>query len=206
MTAHRCVPVISRLASAAALLGVSLASGGPGFAELLPVRTYTTADGLSHDRVKRIRQDRLGFLWFCTTEGLSRFDGRAFVSYGVRDGLPVPSANDFLETPSGFWVATNGGGVAFFDPSAVAPRFRGIRIGEGAASRVNALAKDRSGVMWAATDGGLFRLQRPGGASDSPFDSRVEAVPLGLEGHPDPSVQALALLETERGMLAGTRY
>ncbi len=33
-------------------------------AEQLPVRTYTAADGLSHDRVQRIIRDSRGFLWF----------------------------------------------------------------------------------------------------------------------------------------------
>ncbi len=35
-----------------------------------------------------------------------------FVTYGVAEGLPVASVNDFLETSRGdYWVATNGGGM-----------------------------------------------------------------------------------------------
>ena len=44
-------------------------------AEQLPIRTYTTADGLPRDRVYKIVPDPRGFLWFCTYDGLSRFDG-----------------------------------------------------------------------------------------------------------------------------------
>ena len=47
-------------------------------AETLPVKSYTTSDGLAHDRVNRIVRDSRGFLWFCTSEGLSRFDGYEF--------------------------------------------------------------------------------------------------------------------------------
>ena len=43
-------------------------------AEQLPIKTYTTADGLARDQINRIVQDSHGFLWFCTAEGLSRFD------------------------------------------------------------------------------------------------------------------------------------
>lgn len=167
---------------------------------MLPVRTYTTADGLPHNRLKRIRVDREGFLWFCTTGGLSRFDGRAFVTYGVADGLPVPSVNDFLETPEGVWVATNGGGLAFLGSGAGRPRFDATGLGEGAANRVNTLALDAHGTVWAATDGGLFRLPVESG----PPPRRVEAVPLGLSGRPDHSVQVLDLLPLERGMLVAT--
>jgi len=47
-------------------------------AELLPIRSYSTADGLAADRVNQILVDSRGFVWFCTPEGLSRFDGYRF--------------------------------------------------------------------------------------------------------------------------------
>src|SRR5436189_4225992 len=88
------------------------------FAQQLPVRTYTTVDGLPRDLVLRIVRDSRGFLWFCTGDGLSRFNGYEFTNYGVEDGLPHPFINDLLETRRGvYWVATNGGGVARFNPS-----------------------------------------------------------------------------------------
>jgi len=39
-----------------------------------------------------------GFLWFCTPEGLARFDGYQLETYGVAQGLPHPYVNAFLET------------------------------------------------------------------------------------------------------------
>src|SRR5436190_8179439 len=57
-------------------------------AERLPIKTYTAADGLPRDHINRIVQDSKGFLWSCTTEGLSRFDGYGFVNYGTDQGLP----------------------------------------------------------------------------------------------------------------------
>jgi hypothetical protein len=56
--------------------------------EQLPIRTYTTADGLARDRVYKIVPDPHGFLWFCTYDGLSRFDGYEFVNYSVEHGFP----------------------------------------------------------------------------------------------------------------------
>src|SRR5436190_23833552 len=87
-------------------------------AEQLPVRTYTTADGLPRDFVLRIVRDSHGFLWFCTGDGLSRFNGYEFTTYGVEHGLSNPRVNDLIETRSGvYWVATEGG-VSRFNPSA----------------------------------------------------------------------------------------
>jgi signal transduction histidine kinase/ligand-binding sensor domain-containing protein len=184
---------------AAAILLLSTSLRG----EQLPLRLYTTADGLAHDRVKKIVVDRGGFVWFCTQEGLSRFDGRRFVSLGAAAGLPNPSSNDLLETPQGFWVATNGGGVALFDPASPAPRLRPIATGPDAASRVNVLARDADGSLWAGTDGGLFRLElRTSGSQAEAF----RPVALGIPGRDDASVAVWALLPTQDGLLVGTSH
>ncbi|MBA2302175.1 MAG: hypothetical protein H0W08_06030 [Acidobacteria bacterium] len=66
-------------------------------AERLPIKTYTTADGLPHNDVNRIVRDSHGFLWFCTADGLSRFDGYTFTNFGIEQGLPHSAVNDLLE-------------------------------------------------------------------------------------------------------------
>ncbi len=83
-------------------------------AQQLPLKSYTTAEGLAHNAIYRIVKDSRGFLWFCTGEGLSRFDGYTFTNYGVELGLPHRTVTDFLETRAGeFWLATHGGLVRF---------------------------------------------------------------------------------------------
>ena len=144
------------------LLAISLAVPGLALAERLPSRTYSMDDGLAHNRVKRIVQDSHGFLWFCTADGLSRFDGARFTNYRVEDGLPAPSVNDLLETANGvYWVATNTVGVVRFDLRderhyTLYPISR-----EPVTNRVNILYRDRAGALWAGTDGGLFQLRDP---------------------------------------------
>src|SRR3989441_11935606 len=82
----------------------------------LPLKSYTVADGLPNNVINKIVRDSRGFLWFCTGEGLSRFDGYSFTNYGVDQGLPHTTVNDFLETRGGeLWIATNGG-LVLFDP------------------------------------------------------------------------------------------
>src|SRR5437879_9137945 len=63
-------------------------------AERLPLKTYTTADGLAHNEINKIVRDSRGFLWFCTADGLSRFDGYAFANYGTDQGLPHANVTD----------------------------------------------------------------------------------------------------------------
>jgi hypothetical protein len=68
--------------------------------ERLPIKTYTTSEGLAQNSVNRIVRDSRGFLWFCTEGGLSRYDGYSFTNYGVEQGLPDSQVRDLLEGPS----------------------------------------------------------------------------------------------------------
>ena len=95
---------------------LSLVLPAVGHAERLPTKILTTADGLANNAVNRIVRDSHGYFWFCTQEGLSRFDGYSFTTYGIDDGLPGAFINDLIETNDGFyWIATNRGLVRF-DP------------------------------------------------------------------------------------------
>src|SRR5712664_233799 len=188
----------------AALVAVwCLAAQGIGQAEQLPVRTYTTADGLPRDLILRIVRDSHGFLWFCTADGLSRFNGYEFTNYGVEHGLPNPVINDLLETRRGvYWVATNGGGVARFNPSPMQNEQSRIRnlftvypVGDDpTTNRVNVLYEDHAGQIWAGTDGGLFRLDET--SSQATF-RRVELNLRELEYQ----VAVRALVEDREGSL-----
>ena len=189
-------------------------------AEHLPVRTYTSADGLVHDQVEKIMQDSHGFIWFCTVDGLSRFDGYRFTNYDVKDGLPIARINEMIEAHDGvYWVATNGGGVSRFDPSQDARRvaearagveanadaghvFKTYRIGDEAQSNiVETIFEDRAGNIWAGTQGGLFKLAggREGGA--------FERVMLNIPAHEERVANVESLAEDAEGSLwVGTLY
>src|SRR5262245_50536223 len=191
-----------------AVLMSMLASAGHGSAEQLPVKTYNTETGLAHNRVKHIVQDSHGFLWLCTADGLSRFDGYQFTNYRVEDGLPGPSINDILEASDGvYWIATNSVGVVHFDLGNTSPVHRDLRSrfkvypisSEPVTNRVNVLYRNRAGTLWAGTDGGLFRLDTG--------ENEFRPVGLGIPAHPDIQVQVWALVEDAGGDLwIGTRF
>ncbi len=154
-------------------------------AERLPLKAYTTADGLAHNGVNKIMRDSRGFLWFGTNDGLSRFDGYTFTNYSTNEGLPHPTVNDIVETRAGdYWVATNGGLCKFnprgtptshviyaSDSSAAAPREPMFMVivpaGDDRLSRaINTLLQDRAGTIWCGTLKGLFRLAQSDGHAE----------------------------------------
>jgi ligand-binding sensor domain-containing protein/two-component sensor histidine kinase len=143
-------------------------------AERLPVKTYTTADGLANNRISRIVRDSRGYLWFCTENGLSRFDGYKFTNYTAEQGVSAGEVNDLLETRSGdYWVATSNG-LCRYNPKGLplpdgreAPQSNPMFVvyrpdGDRMASNIKALYEDRSGVVWVGTWRGLYRLEKAG--------------------------------------------
>lgn len=152
-------------------------------AEQLPIRAWTTADGLPHNHINRIKRDSHGYLWICTDEGLARFDGYRFINYGTAQGLPNLTINDFIETRDGaYWIATDGG-VCRFNPLGKAappnanqpnPMFTVYHVSEREeTNHVNGLLEDPDGSLWLATSGGLFHLHLTNG------QMRMEAVEIG---------------------------
>ena len=84
------------------------------FAGRLPVKIYTSADGLGSSFVDYLMRDSRGFLWFCTRDGLSRFDGSRFITYELsNDGSP-PGIESIYQTRDGaYWISTTGGSYRF---------------------------------------------------------------------------------------------
>jgi Two component regulator propeller len=135
-------------------------------AKHVPARVYTTADGLPRNRTNCIVRDSRGFLWMCTNEGLSRFDGYEFTNYGTDQGLPRSTVLDLIETRSGdYWAATTGGLCSFHPGSQSGPMFRFHRVtGDPKTEYATAVLEDRTGVIWCGTGVGLYRLEPPDSA------------------------------------------
>ncbi len=57
-------------------------------AQFLPLRIYTSADGLASNQVRDIKNDKNGALWIACGSGLSYFTGFKFTTYGLKEGLP----------------------------------------------------------------------------------------------------------------------
>jgi ligand-binding sensor domain-containing protein len=124
--------------------------------ETLPVQPLAIAQGLAGNSIHKIVCDSRGFLWFCTGEGLSRFDGYEFVNFGTSKVLPGHVVWDFTETRSGnYWVATSGGLVRL--PSGQNRTMEVVFPGDDPRSRsVLAVKETADGTLWVGTEAGLF--------------------------------------------------
>jgi ligand-binding sensor domain-containing protein/two-component sensor histidine kinase len=178
-------------------------------AERLPIRFYTTGDGLAHNDVYRIVRDSRGFLWFCTFEGLSRFDGYSFTTYGTEHGLPSPVVNDLLETREGqYWVATDAG-LCRFNPKGIAqPRTQGgaqesaanlmftvFPADKAGSRRVLKLLETSAGAILCGTTRGLYRVEQQNG------QVTFHLVRVGMPTAPEDNIWVASIIEDRRGAL-----
>ena len=62
----------------------------------LKLAHLTTKEGLSQSSVTKILQDRRGFMWFATRDGLNRYDGNAFVVYKHNPNDPWSLSANFV--------------------------------------------------------------------------------------------------------------
>jgi ligand-binding sensor domain-containing protein len=171
----------------------------------LPLRQYTAADGLANNSVNHIASDHRGFLWFATSEGLSRFDGYSFANLTTRDGLPHRAINRILIDRKGvFWLATAKGVVRFQPERLPNESGRLLVLPYMGTSRrdfeiINYLFEDHTGRIWCATEGGVFFVDYK---SAGPV---LVAVDFGLRGKVSGDSNVSALAEDREGSLwAGT--
>ena len=115
-------------------------------------RHYGPEEGLS-TAVSRLLQDRTGFLWVGTGNGLFRYDGARFQRFGTGDGLPSTSIRGLHETADGtLWVVT-GRGVARFRHHS----FEAVPIqGRTEWVDLHAIASSPDGLVYLGSDRGLL--------------------------------------------------
>jgi ligand-binding sensor domain-containing protein len=118
----------------------------------------TTKDGLSQNTVVDILQDRRGFMWFATGDGLNRYDSNAFLVYKNNPNDPGSITDNFIrdliEDDKGYlWVAAYPG-VTKFDPTTERstryvhdPNNRKTISGDS----VESIARDSRGYLWFGT-------------------------------------------------------
>lgn len=85
------------------------------------LKIITERNGLGHDLVRCLHQDRSGGLWAGTGYGgVSKFTSDAFMYFTDRDGLRSRIVSAIHRTGDGLlWIGTLGGGVARWDEHAI---------------------------------------------------------------------------------------
>lgn len=146
--------------------------------------------GLSQSTVNAIIQDKHGFMWFGTEDGLNRYDGYSFKVYKHIPGNESSLCNNFitalcLDNEDNIWLGTDGSGACKFDP--ISEKFKHyVHNPEDSTSIKNniiiSLLCDHNGNIWFGTWGsGVSVLDYESGSllSINPRNSDNDILDLG---------------------------
>jgi signal transduction histidine kinase/CheY-like chemotaxis protein/ligand-binding sensor domain-containing protein len=136
----------------------------PFKAQSIPIRFkhITTNEGLSQNNVTCILQDKRGFMWFGTQDGLNRFDGYTFTIYRNDPKNPTSLGHNFIralyeDRKGRLWVGTDDGGLSLFNREAdnfVNYQRTSDNLNSLGHNQVMTIAEDRQGYLWVGTFGG----------------------------------------------------
>jgi len=156
--------MLVRLRSSLATLSLMMALllAGSVHAEHLPVKIYTSADGLGSSFVDYLARDSHGFMWFCTRDGLSRFDGSQFTTYRLSGEKPAPGFENISETSKGLYFVSTTGGLFYFDRNTLSETrsdnsARPVLNAKFAGTDRGYVFEDHEGKLWFGSVG-LFQM------------------------------------------------
>ncbi|TLX78247.1 response regulator [Labilibacter sediminis] len=123
-------------------------------------------NGLSHNEVTTICQDKYGFMWFGTRGGLNRFDGYTFKHFkpGVNsfNTLHNPSVEGLYNSKGGsLWIGAKAGGYSIYDVQRESFSYKSDSLPE-VPKRIYCFYEDLQGQTWIGTGlkEGLFRYDK----------------------------------------------
>jgi ligand-binding sensor domain-containing protein/two-component sensor histidine kinase len=124
-------------------------------AQEMAVRIYTAKDGLPSSNIYGAYQDKTGYLWIGSHEGISRFDGSNFINYGLADGLPDTRAGLMLiDSRLRYWITTPKNVVQY-----KANKFFTYPFSDTVNIRwLFQIIETKSTNIWALTDAGVYQF------------------------------------------------
>ncbi len=172
---YLCLMILMLLCSSNMVVYASLPRDDIGFGiqpRNIQLQILSAKDGLSQASINSIVQDKHGFMWFGTQEGLNRYDGYDFNVYLHNPKDQRSLAHDWIWTTyvdrSGqLWVGTDGGGLSRYVHES--DDFINLRHDPSypyslSSDRIRVIFQDSAGIYWIGTDGGgLNRLDRVDG-------------------------------------------
>ena len=152
MPIGRYLPPLSVKRTRASLLVAFVLIWGLAGAQEYSLRNFVSADGLANLSIQKIFQDRDGFIWVSTENGLFRYEGDRFQSFGPTQGIPQVGGLALGEAPDGSLLVGGSIGLYHFRDS----RFEKVSSPFKVISWAQGIQSDGRGHSYLSTDSGLY--------------------------------------------------
>lgn len=126
-------------------------------------RSYQIEDGLSHNSVWAVMQDKQGFMWFGTNDGLNRFDGKNFKVFKKNENDSLSIGNNFIhclkeDSQGRFLIGTKNGLYQYHQTTET---FTAIPLKPSGEVSINDINESPNGEIWVACHGqGIYLLNK----------------------------------------------
>ena len=134
-------------------------------AKTIRVKNLSLEDGLSQSSVLCMLQDKQGFIWFGTEDGLNRFDGYEFTVFrhNPLDSLSISDNHIncmYEDTEGNIWIGTKDGGINRFNPRTENFKHWKQESGDSSGLTTNhvlSIFQDEDHILWIGTlNNGLY--------------------------------------------------
>jgi diguanylate cyclase (GGDEF)-like protein len=144
-------------------------------AQRFSFQRYGEAQGLTNLVITDLLQDKQGYIWAATFNGLFRYDGTSFQRFGEEEGIVTSGSIYLLETPEGDLWAVTASSLFHLEGK----RFREFDLPIHLSLPQAVVWVDRSSHFLIATDHGLATISFHDGKLGSPvFDGSVQKAPV----------------------------
>lgn len=100
-------------------------------AQDLPFKRFGVDDGLPSSNVHEVYQDKKGFMWFATDQGLAKYNGTIFQVWDQSDDAPSSTFLHFYEEePNRVWISSIENQVYCFNPFSSTPVFHPFELND----------------------------------------------------------------------------
>ena len=134
----------------------------------LKLKSLNVENGLSQNSINTLLEDKDGFLWIGTDDGLNRYDGQNITIYKYirsdKTTIPDNQINELYQDSKGrIWVGTLTGLALYDNNTNQFTSFRKDKITKDSINslinnEVKAIVEDKNGFLWIGTGNGLSRL------------------------------------------------
>jgi len=135
----------------------------PLFAQDPFIKNYTQEDGMPSSLSYQVLQDRQGYMWMCTNNGVIKFDGSEFNVYNLNNGFPDYGAfHMVLDKFNRLWFVTFSGRVCYFRDN----KFTTVELNKSDSTQARWICQNNKGDIFISTcTGNIYQVNRQGEAA-----------------------------------------
>ena len=148
------LPILALRRAVAFALPLLTLAGAALCAQEYSFRSFGASEGLTNLTIRKIYQDRPGFIWVSTENGIYRYDGDRFYLFGPAQGIPSNSEGAIGEGPDGLLLV--GGNFGLYRLSG--NRFEKLATPFKTVASRQGIQSDGKGHIYLGTDAGLVEL------------------------------------------------